>query len=162
VTTFTATIPTIASGDTTTVPTNLATYRDALKAATEAWTSYTPTATNFTVGNGTIAGKYAQVGKLIVIRVNFTGGSTSTYTASAFAISLPVAAHGTGGQSLHLRLSSTAGQFAGSADISAGASSFSMAVPTSTANCGLVSMTSATPNPGTAGFVQLSGVYESA
>jgi hypothetical protein len=43
-----------------------------------AWTSYTPTFTNLTVGNGTINAKYKQIGKTVVVRFAFTMGSTSS------------------------------------------------------------------------------------
>lgn len=55
-----------------------------------AWTSYTPTLTNATLGNGTIAGSYLQEGKKITFRALFTLGSTSTVTGS-LGISLPFA-----------------------------------------------------------------------
>jgi hypothetical protein len=53
------------------------------------WTSYTPSVTNITVGNGTITGKYTVVNKTVFARVTFTLGSTSTVAIDA-AISLPV------------------------------------------------------------------------
>lgn len=49
---------------------------DALGTGT-AWTSYTPTTTNITVGNGTVTAAYARYGKTIFGRFNFTLGSTS-------------------------------------------------------------------------------------
>jgi hypothetical protein len=45
-----------------------------------AWTSYTPTTTGLTLGNGTIAAKYNVVGKIILITIRFTLGSTSAIT----------------------------------------------------------------------------------
>jgi hypothetical protein len=107
VTTFTGSIPTIASGDTTTVPTNLATYRDALKAASEAWTAYTPTwtgtTTNPAIGDGTLVGAYARVNKLIHCRINLTMGGTTTYGSGNWIFALPVATHaGYGGINSHL------------------------------------------------------------
>lgn len=95
-TTFTGSIPTIASGDTTTVPTNLATYRDALKAASEAWTSYTPAWTasvNPAIGNGTQVWKYLRVNKLVIGRIQITMGSTTTFGTGNWVFGLPVAAH---------------------------------------------------------------------
>lgn len=95
-TAFTGTIPTIASGDTTTVPTNLATYRDALKAASEASTSYTPSWTASAgvpaVGNGTLTGKYAQVNKWVDFRIELTFGTTTTMgtAGSVQRFTLPV------------------------------------------------------------------------
>jgi len=53
------------------------------------WTAYTPTLTNFTVGNGTFASAYAQIGKTVVVRFKFTYGSTST-ASGTFTASVPV------------------------------------------------------------------------
>lgn len=92
-TTFTGTIPTIASGDTTTVPTNLATYRDALKALSEAQTAWTPTYTNITIGNAVVSAKYLQVGKFVRGHLNIVFGSTSSFGAGSLLSSLPVAPH---------------------------------------------------------------------
>jgi hypothetical protein len=93
VTAFTGTIPTIASGDTTTVPASLATYRDALKAATEAWTSYTPawssTGTAPAINNGTLTGGYAQLNKLFLFRILLTVGSSTTFGTGVLSLSLP-------------------------------------------------------------------------
>jgi hypothetical protein len=95
VTTFTGSIPTIASGDTTTVPTSLATYRDALKALSEAWTAYTPawtaTGTNPTLGNGTIVGHYSRVNKRVDFWIKLTVGSTTSIGSGTYILTLPVA-----------------------------------------------------------------------
>lgn len=56
-----------------------------------AWTAYTPTLTNATVGNGTVAGSYIQQGKLVSFRARFALGSTSTVTGN-INLSLPFAA----------------------------------------------------------------------
>jgi hypothetical protein len=58
-----------------------------------AWTAYTPTLTGtWAIGNGTIAGKYMQVGKLVIVSGGITWGSTSTFGAAFINISLPVTA----------------------------------------------------------------------
>ena len=54
-----------------------------------AWTSWTPTWTNLTVGNGTNSSKYTQVGKLIIARVAFLFGSTSSISGG-ISFTLPV------------------------------------------------------------------------
>lgn len=68
--------------------------RDNFKAIGDAWTSYTPTwgsiGTAPTLGNGTIVGKYTQVGKLIKGRIELTIGSTSTVGTSVYTLTLPV------------------------------------------------------------------------
>lgn len=94
-TTFTGTIPTIASGDTATVPTNLATYRDALKAVSEAWTGWTPTWTASSsspaIGDGIIGGAYLRVEKWVMFRATIIMGGSTTYGSGGWRLSLPVA-----------------------------------------------------------------------
>ena len=53
------------------------------------WSSYTPTFTNFTLGNGTINFTYVQIGKTVHVRGLITLGSTSSVTGSII-FSLPV------------------------------------------------------------------------
>jgi hypothetical protein len=55
-----------------------------------AWTSYTPTFSNFTLGNGTInVAKYSKLGKIVNVKVNVTLGTTSSVTGR-IGISLPI------------------------------------------------------------------------
>jgi hypothetical protein len=54
-----------------------------------AWTSYAPTWTNVTVGNGTSTGQYAQIGKLIIVRAALVFGST-TSISGVVRVSFPV------------------------------------------------------------------------
>jgi hypothetical protein len=61
------------------------------------WTSFTPTINNITVGNGTLSGKYLQIGKIIFVKYKFTFGSTSSITGSP-SLGLPFnPASGAGG-----------------------------------------------------------------
>jgi hypothetical protein len=56
------------------------------------FTSYTPTVTGWTIGNGTITGKYATIGQTVFLYGNFLFGSTSAVAASStLTITLPVA-----------------------------------------------------------------------
>ncbi len=56
------------------------------------WLTYTPTFANFTLGNGTVAAKYIQQGKMVTVSVQVTLGSTSSVSASGgIQFSLPVA-----------------------------------------------------------------------
>jgi hypothetical protein len=58
-----------------------------------AWTSYTPTLTNITLGTGgTTSFKYAQLGKVVVVRGNITLGTSGTVTG-ANTVTLPVTAN---------------------------------------------------------------------
>jgi hypothetical protein len=60
------------------------------------WTSYTPawtgSVTNPVLGNGTIAGRYSKVGKMVDFSIKITAGSTTTFGSGPWSLSLPVAA----------------------------------------------------------------------
>lgn len=68
--------------------------RDALTGIQAAWTAYTPTwgsgGTQPTLGNGTLAGAYMQIGKTIHFRCQLTVGSTSTFGTGNYTLTLPV------------------------------------------------------------------------
>lgn len=53
------------------------------------WTSWTPTWTNLTVGNGTVNAKYVQTGKTVQGSIRFNLGSTSAVSGSV-TFTLPV------------------------------------------------------------------------
>lgn len=55
-----------------------------------AWSTYTPTFTNFTLGNGTVIAKYFRVGRVVHVSVNVTLGTTSS-VSGVITMSLPVA-----------------------------------------------------------------------
>lgn len=54
-----------------------------------AWSSWTPTWTNLTLGNGVVVAKYQRVGKLIIARLNIVFGTT-TSVAGSIIFSLPI------------------------------------------------------------------------
>ena len=56
-----------------------------------AWTSYTPTLSNITLGNGTLDFEYVKLGKSVFVRGTFTMGSTSAMSTGP-GFSLPVTA----------------------------------------------------------------------
>lgn len=60
-------------------------------AAVTAWSTWTPTLTNLTLGNGTQVAKYAQIGKTVDFLWSLTLGSTSA-VGSTPSFTLPVAA----------------------------------------------------------------------
>jgi hypothetical protein len=59
-----------------------------------AWTVYTPSwtasITNPVIGNGTIAARYKAIGKTVFVSVKINMGTTTTYGAGQWRISLPV------------------------------------------------------------------------
>lgn len=56
------------------------------------WQSYTPTLSNMTLGNGTLACKYVQIGKTVICSVKFTLGTTSAMGTGP-SLTLPVTGH---------------------------------------------------------------------
>lgn len=57
--------------------------------ASAPWQVWTPTLTNITIVNGTITGKFQKVGKTIFARALYTKGSSDSYGAGVYEISLP-------------------------------------------------------------------------
>jgi hypothetical protein len=59
------------------------------------WTSYTPTWTSTgtapSLGNGTLSGRYIQIGKTVFAQIYFQAGSTTTFGTANWRFSLPVA-----------------------------------------------------------------------
>jgi hypothetical protein len=58
-----------------------------------AWTTWSPTVTNVTKGNGTEVARYCQIGKTVFFEYSFTLGSTSSITNSV-VVSAPVSYEG--------------------------------------------------------------------
>ncbi|MFF8412795.1 hypothetical protein [Streptomyces omiyaensis] len=60
------------------------------------WQSYTPawtaSSSNPSLGNGSIAGQYSRAGDTVTFAVKITTGSSTTYGAGNWSVSLPVAA----------------------------------------------------------------------
>lgn len=56
----------------------------------QAKTAWTPTFTNLTVGNGTLAGEYARFGELVHVSFELTWGSTTSISGSVSISNLPV------------------------------------------------------------------------
>ena len=54
------------------------------------WSTYTPTLTNVTIGNGTVSAQYFRVGKMVTVQVQVVLGSTSS-VSGLIGVSLPVA-----------------------------------------------------------------------
>jgi len=61
------------------------------------WTSYTPSwtaaGTAPAIGNGTLSGKYLQVGKNVIVQIVFVAGSTTTFGTGEWRFSLPFASY---------------------------------------------------------------------
>ena len=59
------------------------------------WQSYTPTwtagTTNPSIGNGTLSGRYIQIGKLVYCQFTMRAGSTTTFGSGNWRFSYPVA-----------------------------------------------------------------------
>jgi len=67
-----------------------------------AWQSYTVSwtaaTTNPSIGNGTLAGRYVQIGKTVIGVIKLVMGSTTTYGSGAWSFSLPKTSANQGGR----------------------------------------------------------------
>lgn len=61
------------------------------KALADPWTSYTPTLTNWALGNGSLVGSYMKLGRLVMFRLRYDAGGTSTWVGNP-VFGLPTAA----------------------------------------------------------------------
>ncbi len=59
-----------------------------------AWKNWTPTYTNLTVGNGSVAAKYVQIGDTVHAFFRIQFGSTTTIDGASVRVSMPVNASG--------------------------------------------------------------------
>ncbi len=64
-----------------------------------AWSSWTPTWTNLTVGNGTVVAKYKQIGKTTFCRVSLVFGTTTSISGDV-TLTLPVTKVSYGGSDI--------------------------------------------------------------
>jgi len=94
--TFTTVDARLGVGANDTVLTADSTAATGLKWATPSgggtWTTWTPTYTGFSVGNGTVTARYSQTGKVVTAYFRLLFGSTTSMAASNNRISLPVTA----------------------------------------------------------------------
>lgn len=64
------------------------------------WTSYTPAWTSSgtapAIGNGTIVGSYAKIGRIVIAKIMVETGSSTTYGTGFYSFSLPFTAATTG------------------------------------------------------------------
>jgi len=74
-----------------------ATYATKSDFSNTAWTSYTPTWTSDSstpsIGNGSLTGRYKQIGKTVFFSLNLTYGTTTTGGSGAWMFGLPVTAY---------------------------------------------------------------------
>lgn len=95
---WTGTVPSLLSGE---LPdaTKFAAIHDELDAIQAVWTAYVPVWTAVSVnpakGNGTLTGKYRQVGKSVDALIILTCGTTTTFGTGEWRFSLPATAAST-------------------------------------------------------------------
>ena len=56
------------------------------------WTTWSPSYTNLTIGNGTVVSRYTQTGKTVTVFWRLTFGSTTSVTGAGPTVSLPATA----------------------------------------------------------------------
>lgn len=66
---------------------------EAIESSLQTSTSYTPTWTNGSIGNGTLTGRYVRSGRWVRFEIHMVAGSTTTFGGgSEWTFSLPVTA----------------------------------------------------------------------
>ena len=55
------------------------------------WETYTPSLSDWTLGNGTLTGRYTRINKFVNVEITFKRGSTSVTTALGPIFGLPIA-----------------------------------------------------------------------
>lgn len=75
--------------------THLQSLAESVQDAIDTKTSYTPTFTGLTLGNGTVSATYVKNGGIVVDEIVITLGSTSAVTGAIYINSLPVASANT-------------------------------------------------------------------
>lgn len=140
---------------------------------TDPWTSYSPTwtaaTTNPVIGNGTLSGAYAVIGKTCHFRILMNSGTTTTYGSGVYTFTLPVTASAASGVAGAYGQALSAGtRVMINGLFTANTASLSAWGPTSTANPVIIQLgsagaaaagwTASTANQ----FIRISGTYETA
>jgi hypothetical protein len=131
------------------------------------WQTYTPvwstSGTAPAIGNGTITGRYAILGKVIVCHINLIAGSTTTFGTGTQSFTLPFTAANQGASyvgNAHLLDTS---RWAGQCIISPNASGTSPFFPTNSTTTTLTGLTNTAPQTlTTACQIRMTLVYERA
>ena len=132
-----------------------------------AWTAYTPTLTNITIGNGSFTAHYSQVGKTVFVRIRVIFGSTTSITGTFPTFTLPATSRAsTGATGLMSYLFNDFGiaNYYGSAPISQGVNAAAFtAINSGGSYASEIGVSSAIPFTwGTGDSIQGVGYYETA
>lgn len=166
--TFTAAARTWATDEVVTAANLNAQLRDLINGF-GAWTAYTPVwstaSTQPVLNNGTIDGKYLQIGKLVIFRIVLTMGSTTTYGTATYRLSLPVAPVTTARIAFMADYldSSASAAYQGGATFDSATGLLYLNCPATTAGNPYRSVTATVPMTWATGdIIAISGTYESA
>lgn len=131
-----------------------------------AWLTFSPawtaTGTNPVIGNGSIVGRYIQLGKTVFLRASITMGSTTTYGSGQYILSLPVTA-AAGSIQLADAFYFNGTNYRGYARMPAGATTLSLFAPNTTAGAADRVVSSTVPFTfASTNSISVSGCYEAA
>lgn len=132
------------------------------------WVSYAPTWTgsggNPAIGNGTIVGKYRQVGKSVDFSIMVTMGSTTTYGSGQWSLTLPFAPVLNGGNWFFIGAARTSvTYFLGGEIVTPGSATMTLRCLPTTAGNNYVSASPTVPVTwATGNILAISGSYEAA
>ena len=124
-----------------------------------AWTTWTPTINNVTVGNGTILARYQQISSVVYFSMKFTFGSTSSIAGSP-NFTVPIAAASANSYSCFI-LDTGVQAYTGQAYLPAGSSLYLDLIDTTSSRAASAAFSATSPFTwGTGDFFLVSGSYE--
>jgi hypothetical protein len=127
-----------------------------------AWTTWTPTLSDVTVGNGTVSAAYRQIGKTVFWEFRLVFGSTTSITGGNSFLNLPVTGKRVVSKSMVGQMIDANGSIFPSIGYWIGESGFYLGVINASGTYGTLSqITSSVPfNWTTSDSITYSGVYE--
>lgn len=136
-----------------------------LNLTTAAWNSYTPTWTSSgtapALGNGTLVGKYAVIGRTYVVSIKITMGPSTTYGTGNYSFALPVSAATSGTDYPGSAVLLGTDRWGGNTLVTSGASTVSPFFPASTTNTRHQFTQASTPETMASGTqIRMTFVYE--
>jgi hypothetical protein len=124
-----------------------------------AWTTWTPTINNVTVGNGTILARYQQIGSVVYFSMKFTFGSTSAIAGSP-NFTIPIAAASANSYTAFI-LDTGVQSYVATAYLPVGSSLFLDLIDTTSSRAASAAFSATSPFTwGTGDFFLVSGSYE--
>ena len=128
-----------------------------LSVADPPWVAYTPTwtapTTNPVLGNGTITGRYALIGKTCHVAIRLVTGSTTTYGTGNYLFSVPFTSSADAVEYVGTARLTSGSTYIGQCFLASSASTMNATFPTAATPASATNMSPTTPNTLTTGHI---------